>query len=192
MTFNEQRQRPAPNRSFKLGSGVLGLQAGDFTRPVGTGDGEVNLVNNGGFAASAANRAVNLGGEDPPAQLTMGNTGFFDTTNTFALSHATADATVDIQNPIALRNGTNFFQVADGAAVVDAKFSGVISSPNGGTGFSKTGNGTLVLSNTGNSFNQVFIDSGTIMLGADDVLPGGGLTVKTVNNAIADGTLDLN
>ena len=30
------------------------------------------------------------------------------------------------------------------------------------------------------------------MLGADDVLPGGGLTVKTVNNAIAYGILHLN
>jgi autotransporter-associated beta strand protein len=178
--------------ALTISGGLIGVQDLDFTRLPGLAAGQVNLVS-GGFAAFGTTGVVNLGGNPTPAQLTMGTVGFFDSTNTLSLSHVDATRALDFQNPIALRNGTNFFQVADSSSDVDAILSGVISAPFGGSGLSKTGDGTLMLTNTGNSFNQSFIDFGTIKLGAANVLPDGAtFTVKRGGASGAQSVIDLN
>lgn len=175
-----------------LSGGLIGVQNIDFTRSPGLGAGQVKL-SSGGFAAFGTTGVVSLGGISTPVSLTMASTDFASG-GTLALSHADATRAIELKNPIALQNGTNFFNVADsGSVAVDAILSGVISAPNGGSGLSKTENGTLMLSNTGNTFNQSFIDNGTIILGAADVLPNGAnFTIKKGNAAGAESVLDLN
>ena len=61
--------------NLTLDSGVVELNAGNFTRSLGSGTGQVQFTaNGGGFAAVEANRVVNLGGSS--AQLTWGSGGF--------------------------------------------------------------------------------------------------------------------
>ncbi|NQT37286.1 MAG: autotransporter-associated beta strand repeat-containing protein, partial [Planctomycetes bacterium] len=75
--------------------------------------------------------------------------------------------------------------VEDGAAADDLVISGPIV---GGGELLKIGAGTLVLSNTGNSYGQTKIDAGVLKLGASGVLPDNNVH----NNWGGGGLLDLN
>jgi autotransporter-associated beta strand protein len=173
-----------------LAGGLLGLKNGDFTRAIGTGANQVTLTSGSGFAAFGANRVVNFGGASAPftwdVDLIAGGT--------LNLNTPSATHTLEIQNPITLSSGLNFFQANDSGAAVDAILSGPITG--GSIGFSKTGNGTLMLSNTGNAYTGfgTFIDSGKLILGASEVLPNTlGLTIKRANGAgNIDAIFDLN
>ncbi|MGL4400592.1 MAG: beta strand repeat-containing protein, partial [Luteolibacter sp.] len=175
--------------TLTLNGGVLGLGTGDFNRPLGAASGQVNIAgNNSGFAAYGADRIVNLGGAS--ASVTFGAGNFFTTGSVLVLGATTATHTVDFQNPVAL-TGTRFFRADNGSAVVDARLSGAIT---GSTTFSKTGLGTLELTNTGNGWtNTTFIDSGTLRLGAADVLPSTTVNIKrAAGGGNTSGILDLN
>ncbi len=171
-----------------LNGGVLGLGSGDFTRSLGTGASQVQLTANlSGFAAFGADRIVNLGGAS--AAVTWASGSFMTAGSSLVLSHATATHTLDFQNPIVL-SGTRFFNVPDGAAAVDARLSGAIT---GSTSFSKTGAGTLELTNTGNAWTGLtYIDSGTLRLGASNVLPNNSVELKRATTADTHPVLDLN
>jgi fibronectin-binding autotransporter adhesin len=176
--------------NLNMTGGILGLGNGNLTRSPGTGVDQIQLTLSGtGFAAYGADRSVNLGGAS--ASLTFGDTGFFFgvTGNpTLVLSAPSATHTLDFQNPVVL-TGIKFFRVDNGSADVDARLSGAIT---GSTSFSKAGAGTLELTNTGNAWTSTtFIDSGTLRLGADNVIPGGTLTVKRGNGSSANGVFDL-
>jgi autotransporter-associated beta strand protein len=180
-----------PNASpLALTGGILGLQSSDFTRAIGTGSNQVTLTSGSGFAALGANRVVNFGGALAPfswdVDLIAGGT--------LVLNTASATHTLDFQNPITLSSGLNFFQVNDGTAAVDTILSGPITG--GGIGFSKTGNGTLMLSNIGNAYRGfgTFIDSGKLILGASEVLPNSsGITIKRANGGgNIDAIFDIN
>ena len=174
--------------ALSLNGGILGLGDGDFNRTLGTGVSQVNLsANLSGFAAFGADRIVNLGGSS--AAVTWGSGNFMTTGSNFALSHATATHTVDFQNSIVL-NGTRIFVVNNGTATVDAKLSGDIT---GSTTFSKAGAGTLELTNTGNAWTgTTYIDSGTLRLGAADVLPSTTVEIKRAAGTDTNPILDLN
>lgn len=177
-----------------LNGGLIGVQDINFVRPIGLAAGGINLVN-GGFAAFGTSGVVNLGGNVTPDLLTMGSPEFLagGAAGTFVLGHIDATRAIELQNPIALRGGTNFFQIPESPSAVDAILSGAISAPFGGSGLSKTGDGVLMLTNTGNTFNQSFIDNGTIILGVANVLPDGAtFTVKKGNSSGAESVLDLN
>lgn len=175
--------------ALTISGGIVGIANGDFNRGLGTGATQVNIsADNSGFAAFGADRIVNLGGASAAVTWASGN--FMTAGSNFFLSHANATHTLDFQNPIVL-SGTRFFQVPDGAATVDARLSGAIT---GATTFSKAGTGTLELTNTGNAWTgTTFIDSGTLRLGASNVLPGGAVELK--RGAVATDSnpiLDLN
>ena len=56
--------------NLTLDGGVVELAAGDFTRSLGSGPGQVQFTaNGGGFAAVGANRVVNLGGSSAHVDL---------------------------------------------------------------------------------------------------------------------------
>ncbi|MCX6853460.1 MAG: autotransporter-associated beta strand repeat-containing protein, partial [Verrucomicrobia bacterium] len=175
-----------------LSGGVLGLGNGNFTRALGAGVDQVQLTaDSSGFAAYGADRIVNLGGTS--TALTWGSGSFMTTGSTLVLSHPTATHTLDFQNPIAFGTTLRTFRVENGAATVDARLSGAITS-GAATAFAKAGAGTLELTNTGNAWtNLTYIDSGTLRLGAADVLPG--ITVELKRGLVASDTnpiLDLN
>ena len=65
----------AAGSNLTLDGGVIELNAGDFTRNLGTGPGQVQFTaNGGGFSAVGGNRVVNLGNS---AALTWGGSGSF-------------------------------------------------------------------------------------------------------------------
>jgi autotransporter-associated beta strand protein len=189
--------------NLSIAGGVLGLGAGDFTRPVGTNVTDVQFTTaGGGFAAFGANRVVNLGGAG--ATLTWSVANFLPNPNaasaTFVLGAATADRTVDFQNPIILgtATATRTVQVDDGSAAVDAKLSGVLSSTGGTVGFTKVGNGTLELSAV-NTYNGVTsVAAGKLLLtgalsGTSAVNVGGGATLGGSGSiaTVANGSVTL-
>jgi fibronectin-binding autotransporter adhesin len=177
--------------NVNLTGGILGLGNGNLTRPLGAGVDQIQITAaNSGFAAYGADRAVNLGGASAP--VAFGDVGFFFgvTGNpSLVLGAPTATHTLDFQNPVVL-SGTKFFRADNGSAVVDARLSGAIT---GSTSFSKSGAGTLELTNTGNAWTaNTFIDSGTLRLGAANVLPSTTLEIKRASGTDVFPTLDLN
>lgn len=177
--------------NISIGGGILGLGNGNLTRALGTGVDQIQITaTNSGFAAYGADRTVNLGGA--AASVAFGDPGFFTSlTGSLALvlSAPSATHTLDFQNPIVLA-GIKFFKTDNGSAVVDARLSGAITGP---TSFSKTGAGTLELTNTGNAWTGItFLDSGTLRLGAADVLPSTTVEIKRGAGTDTNPDLDLN
>lgn len=125
-----------------LNGGVLELGAGDFTRSVGSGAGEVRMETyiGAGFAAFGANRTVNLGGAgatlifgDPVTKFLRALVPFgaFESPGALILGSATATHTVDFQNPLEFNNGdltnSRTITVPDGPAAKEAILSGDLS-----------------------------------------------------------------
>ncbi|MES2308933.1 MAG: autotransporter-associated beta strand repeat-containing protein [Verrucomicrobiota bacterium] len=169
--------------NLNLNGGVLGMGTGDMTRSLGTGINQIQLSAGGGFAAFGADRTVNLGGTG--AGVTWGSGNFMNGNSTFYLSTATATNTLNFVNGIDLGGSTRIISVADGAASIDARLSGVLS--NGGikkidnglleltaantyTGTTAVSGGTLRLSNVNALSASTNIDllSGILELGAGD------------------------
>lgn len=138
---------------------VVVLGAGDFTRDVGTGSGEVEWTGSGGFAAAGADRVVNLFGDGQAVTWGVGN--FVPHGETLVLGSAIATHMVDFQNGIVLGDaGTNrTVQVDDGTGAVDAQLSGVLA---GGAGFTKTGAGTLALSGANTYTGLTVVSAGAL------------------------------
>jgi autotransporter-associated beta strand protein len=124
---------PAGNLSIVNGA-VLELGNSDFTRPLGTGPGEVQLPTSqgAGWAAVGANRSVNLGGaggtlvwgQVSPAFLYSSTTG----TGPLVLGSISGTHTVEFQNPVQFTGGasgvTRTIITNDGPATVDARITG--------------------------------------------------------------------
>ena len=114
--------------SFK--GGVLGLATGDFTRQLGTGAGQLNWdpdtggAGSGGFAAFGADREVRLNNGTGTFSWCYRDSS--EHGNILILSHPTATHTLDFRNGISFSIAKRTVQVEDGAAAVDAIFSGVL------------------------------------------------------------------
>ncbi len=125
--------------NLSLNGGVLVLGAGDITRSLGTGAGQVQFAGSGGFAAYGADRSVNIGGAG--ATLTWGSAQFVPATSSLILGSDSSNATVNFVNGINLAGGFRTFHIVNGSAAVDARLQGVLS--NGG--LVKEGSGLLDL-----------------------------------------------
>ena len=160
-----QHASALPSGNLELtGGGVLGLGAGDLTgRTIGTGTDQVQWLGSGGFAAFGATRAVKFSA----TSINWIVTNFIGQGRVLVLSHDTADATLDWQQPISLAGSLRTVQVDDGDAVIDAKMSGVIAGGTSGTAndFNKTGAGTLAFTAQNSYWGDTNINSGTLMIG---------------------------
>lgn len=160
-----QNAAALPSGNLELtGGGVLGLGTGDLTaRTIGTGTDQVQWLGSGGFAAFGANRAVKFSA----SSINWVATNFIGNGRVLILSHDTADATLDWQQPISLAGFLRSVQVEDGSAVIDAKMSGVIAGGSSGTVniFNKTGAGTLAFTAQNSYWGETIINSGTLMIG---------------------------
>ena len=146
------------------GGGVLGLGTGDLTaRTIGTSTDQVQWLGSGGFAAFGATRAVKFSA----TSINWVATNFIGTGRVLILSHDSADATLDWQQPISLAGNLRVIQVEDGSAAIDAKMSGVIAGGSSGTAniFNKTGAGTLAFTAQNSYWGETIINSGTLMIG---------------------------
>ncbi|MCB1129897.1 MAG: autotransporter-associated beta strand repeat-containing protein [Verrucomicrobiae bacterium] len=158
--------------------GVLGLHD-DFTRPLGTGAGQLNWdpqdggAGSGGFAAFGADRMVKLNNNTNPCSWYSAIIG---NGNTLILGHSTATHTLDFRNGVNFSGGKRTVQVENGEAAVDAILSGVLAdytTPPGS--LNKTGPGVLSLTNA-NSYNgSTTVDGGVLRLDHAGALPNGNL-----------------
>jgi autotransporter-associated beta strand protein len=146
--------------ALTFNGGVIGLGAGNFSRPLAaaTTIGAVNFTGAGGFAAYGADRTVNLGGALASIAWATANTGFNG--QTLILGNVTASHTVDFQNPLNMDAGTRTVQVDNGAAAVDGKISGILSNGS----LTKTGLGTLALTAANTYTGLTTVNAGTLQL----------------------------
>lgn len=159
------------NLSFN--GGVLILTSEDFTRALGTGSGQVQFAGNGGFAASGAERTVNLGGDG--ATLTWGSGGFVGDTRTLLLSTAASNSTVVLVNGIDLNGAARTIQTNNGEAAVDARITGNI----GNGSLIKTGAGTLELTGNNTYTGQTQINAGGLLITQEGALGNGNLSLNS-------------
>ena len=195
--------------ALTFNGGVLGLGAGDFTRPLaaaGVTNG-VNFTGDGGWAAYGADRVVNLGGASAPITWATANTGFngknlifgMPLSNTYfiTISAASTPSThkVTLQNPLDLGTANRNIRVEKGSAAVDAELSGVIS---GSTGCSLTktypsqylGAGTLALTGNNTYDGPTTNQSGTLIISSLASV-GGGSSSLGAPTTVANGTIAL-
>lgn len=178
--------------------GILGLGAGDFLRPLGSGAGQVSISGGGGFSATGgfaaygADRVVNIGGA--AATLIFNQTTDFST-GTLVLGSGDSDGTLEFRNPLNLTSaggGQNRTLLTnDGSAVVDGWLSGVVSGTNTASTFAKTGAGTLRLSNANTFTGVTTISAGRLLLTNGDGTSGTGTGNITLNGgatAVLSGT----
>ncbi len=143
--------------------GVIGLGAGDFTRPLAVA-GTVTaatFTGAGGWAAYGADRMVNLGGASGSITWATANTGLNG--QLLILGNPTATHTLDFQNPLDLGTAARSVQVDNGAAAIDAKLSGNITGASGGN-LTKSGLGTLAISGTNNYAGTTTVSGGTLLV----------------------------
>jgi autotransporter-associated beta strand protein len=158
-----QHATALPSGNLELtGGGVLGLGAADLTaRTIGTGVNQVQWLGSGGFAAFGATRAVKFSA----TSINWIATDFIGAGRVLILSHDTADATLDWQQPISLAGYQRSVQVEDGSAAIDAKMSGVVAGGTSVNIFNKIGAGTLAFTAQNTYWGETIINSGTLMIG---------------------------
>ncbi|NBY36091.1 MAG: hypothetical protein EBQ59_01340, partial [Verrucomicrobia bacterium] len=179
----------------------LGLVSGDFTRSLGYGAGQVHWEGNGGFSnnlsasnvAVAATQNVNLGGA--ASKLTWGAGGFVPTGYLLQFGHAgstgntvSVQGAINFQNAIQLGTSSRTLDVASvdvAPSIYQAELSGVLSTQTGG-GLTKSGVGTLLITNAGNAAASagatVTLSQGGLVFGSAAAILGSGanLTLSTV------------
>lgn len=154
--------------NIRLDGGVIGLEAGNFTRALGTGAAAVQFTGSGGFAAYRATgdtaasvvRDVNFGGSGDG--VIWGANGFVPGGQILKLSNSDADATIRIVNPIDLVGGYRQVSVANSKAAIDAELAGGLSG-NGGI-LAKLGMGTLFMSAGNSHTGGTLLGQGTLIM----------------------------
>jgi fibronectin-binding autotransporter adhesin len=185
----------ATNTGISLDGGVF-QSSGTFTRSVGAvntaGSTTYNMTaNGGGFSAIGGKFTVTL---DNTANVRNWGTTVSTSplVGTLKFGSASSNAEVEMTNNINL-NGTNrTIEVTAGVGGDFATMSGVLSNSTGTAGFTKTGTGRLVLTNT-NTYNGATNINGGIL----QIALGGSTSASsavTVSNSgsglIVDGTVN--
>jgi len=163
------------DRSDRSTAGGILETSGLFGREPGTGPGQVSWgkvndvapgyvsnnddANGGGFSAFGGPLTVNLGGDR--RKLTLGENGFAPVRLRLQSDYATDQLTWE--NPVDVTNGLLTVQVANTKTSLSAVWRGAVcsSAPEGG-GFTKTGNGRLVLADGADFGPMAFVCNGTL------------------------------
>ena len=165
-------------------AGVLETSA-NFTRPLGTGAGQVQFTQiqgnsfGGGFSAVGGPVTISLGGLSTPASLTYGSGGFFNGLGAgglafsgLVLQDSNATNTLTWGNPIN-NNGTKLAVNQDAstsATNTQATMTGALS---GAGGFLKGGSGLLVLTGSNSYTGQTQIGYGTLSVSSLNYVSSG-------------------
>lgn len=150
--------------ALTFNGGVIGLAAGNFSRPLAAANtvGAATFTGAGGWAAYGADRTVNLGGALASIAWGTASTGLNG--QTLILGNATATHTVEFQNPL-VAGGSRTVRVDNGAAAVDGIMSGAITG-NFAQTLTKSGDGTLLISGTTDNGSLILnASAGVVILG---------------------------
>lgn len=173
--------------ALTFNGGVIGLGAGNFSRPLAAANtiGAATFTGAGGWAAYGADRTVNLGGASAAIAWSTASTGL--NSQTLILSNATATHTVEFQNPITV-GGNRTVRVDNGAAAVDGILSGAISG-NFAQTMTKSGDGTLLLGGTTDNGSLILnASAGVVILGKTVAGPA---AVAGISNIATGATVQL-
>ena len=173
--------------ALTFNGGVIGLGAGNFSRPLAAANtvGAATFSGAGGWAAYGADRTVNLGGASEAIVWGTANTGLNG--QTLILGNATATHTVDFQNPITV-GGNRTVRVDNGAAAVDGIMSGAITG-NFAQTLTKSGDGTLLISGTTDNGSLILnASAGVVILGKTVAGPH---AVAGISNIATGATVQL-
>jgi len=148
-------------------SGILGLGSTDLRRSIGAGVDQIQFTTalNSGFAAFGGTRVVNFGGAAAP--VTWSTAGF----GTLTFGNATANGTVDFQNPLSLGNANRTIRAVDGSAAIDGKISASITSTGAASNLTKTGGGTLSLAAANSYTGNTIVNAGALRFDHPEALP---------------------
>lgn len=168
---------------ISLTGGILEIKNGsngggtssDFTRSLGAaasnvtwGAASANEQGSGGFSAFGSAASVNIGGNATPTTLQWNSANFVGDGYALKFGSTKSNAVLTFLNPIQLDNGTVYQQreinVTAGVGGDRTVLSGVISGASNAD-FIKTGNGTLELNNTANTYTgQTLVAAGELRL----------------------------
>ncbi len=173
--------------ALTFNGGVIGLGAGNFSRPLAAANtvGAATFTGAGGWAAYGADRTVNLGGASATIAWATAGTGLNG--QTLILGSATATHTVDFQNPITV-GGNRTVRVDNGAAAIDGILSGALSG-NFSQTLTKSGDGTLLISGTTDNGSLILnASAGVVILGKSVAGPA---AVAGISNIATGATVQL-
>jgi len=168
--------------ALTFNGGVIGLGAGDFSRPLAAANtvGAATFSGAGGWAAYTVDRLVNLGGASATITWATASTGLNG--QTLILGNATATHMVILQNPLNLGSSVRTVQVDNGAAAIDGTLSGILSGTAGG--LTKTGAGTLALTASNSYVGTTTVSNGKLLVNNTT-----GSATGTTNVSVTAGTL---
>lgn len=164
-----------PNSLLILNGGVLESSVSTtFTRPIGSGSGDVEwAAGGGGFSANGGAMTVNLGGQPTPQTLTWGASGG-SLQGPLIFGSPTANNVTYFLNPINLNGSNGTIQVTAGLGGDFVKLVGAVGNSAGTAGLVKTGNGLLVLAATNTYNGPTTVDAGTLQISSTANLGSGG------------------
>ena len=172
------------------GTGVIELANNNLAIALGTGAGQLQFTNTGGFRSVGGNRTVTLNGG---AGLTWGSGNFVPGANAFYLATDGASS-LNFVNPIDLGASARTIQLGAGTGALHAVMSGVLSGAGGGLTLARqSGNGVLELSAANTYTGTTRVGSlVNLILNNANALPGGvGATGGTSNLALDGGVVLL-
>ena len=163
-----------PSGNITLNGGLMKFYAGTgTTRALGAGVGQIQIIGgSSGFDGNNGACTVNFGGAG--AEVQWGSAFFNPTTLRFQDSATAASDTLTFANAIDLNAATRTIAVNGSASAGAVTFSGLIRTSSGTAGLIKTGVGTLVLTNAGNSYNgDTTVSGGILRIGTGGRLGSG-------------------
>jgi fibronectin-binding autotransporter adhesin len=153
--------------------GTLNINSGGTVKLTGTdalgynGGASVTQVNiNGGTLEAATTGNNGLYANSSLTGGTVSGTGRMDFSSGYGITTLASGTSSVFSAPMMLRDGNNMtITVADGAAATDLLFSGAIIEQFSGSGITKSGDGTLALTNTNSYTGNTTVNAGTLSLG---------------------------
>ncbi len=159
--------------ALTLNGGVLGLLGLDFRRALGTGTNQFQITGGtSGFSAKSAPSYISVNG-DPATEIVWGSASF--SPSKLVLNNGSGqddlqvvhsdivDAPLTLANDIDLNGSTRTVQVNSDRAIISGNITGA-------AGFTKEGNGMLVLTGTNTYTGNTTISGGILSGGASNSL----------------------
>jgi autotransporter-associated beta strand protein len=173
---------------LRLDGGVIGLNAGNFSRALGTAAGQIDWTSSGGFAAYGADRQATIGAG---GAVTWGSGGFVPDNVSLILGAQDATAVISFTNGIDLGRKSRMVEVVSGrsSSAVDARLTGTLTGDAGV--LVKSGQGVLELAASNTYTGGTSLAAGGLVGGQNGSFGTGSIMVGTTTDTTAPDHLRL-